>query len=158
MPLLKKLGPVIFCAFLILALGACGGTPEDGAGQTEADETASASSLAATPQPSADATHTPTMAPDVDFVSAGNEQVGELLGGLDEPRIPDEKTAARVAEAYFYSVFKKEYVDQQKPFIVTYDSVQGVWHVEGQPTKGGTYMIYLQQETGEVLLIGISAD
>jgi hypothetical protein len=91
------------------------------------------------------------------YTRSDNMNIIVGTGGLDEPLIPDDLTAARVAEAYFKTFWKD--VEGAKPFDVALDSDKGIWRVSGKPQKGkGNIIIYLKQSTGEVLSLGYGAD
>jgi hypothetical protein len=69
--------------------------------------------------------------------------------------VPDEATAAAVAEAILVPIYGKESIDRQKPFFVSLE--KDVWTVSGRLRQvpnhivvGGVFLIQISRQDGRV--------
>jgi NTF2 fold immunity protein len=69
--------------------------------------------------------------------------------------VPNEKTAASIAEAILIPIYGDKQIQSQKPFRVTLHN--NVWLIEGAlpdpPQQGGNFVLRLSKVNGEVLFI-----
>lgn len=91
---------------------------------------------------------------------SGNAQI---LREMDQPNahsyvpkqgfVPDEATAAAVAEAILIPIYGKDAIDRQKPFYVRLS--KNIWSIEGKPPEalGGVLLIKIGKKDGRVLQV-----
>lgn len=68
--------------------------------------------------------------------------------------IPDEITALIVAEAILLPIYGENKINSEKPFKAELKG--GVWYIRGtlpENLKGGTAMVEISKETGEILRV-----
>ena len=69
--------------------------------------------------------------------------------------VPNEKTAASIAEAILIPIYGDKQIQSQKPFRVTLHN--NIWLIEGAlpdpPQPGGNFVLRLSKVNGEVLFI-----
>ncbi len=75
----------------------------------------------------------------------------------DNGCVPDANTAVKIADAVLLSIYDEE-INDEKPYIVTYDSELSLWIIEGQLPNdpdlfGGVAYIAIQKSDGKVLYI-----
>ncbi|MYM21097.1 hypothetical protein GTP46_00345 [Duganella sp. FT135W] len=85
-----------------------------------------------------------------DFATAKDAQAGYRP---PEGFVPDQQTAALIAEAVLVPIYGVETIQRQKPFRI--DLRKGVWTVEGgtYPAPGGNFMIRISKKTGAILFV-----
>jgi hypothetical protein len=71
--------------------------------------------------------------------------------------VPDEKTAANIAEAVLIPIYGEKQIQGEKPFKVSIKN--NIWLIEGvldPPAPGGTFVLRLSKLDGKVLFISHS--
>ena len=72
-----------------------------------------------------------------------------------QPRIPDETTAIRIAEAIVASTYDAKTMEGERPYKANLS--EGVWHVWGTVPKdafGETLFVDINQKDGCILRVG----